>query len=94
LSIENCAQCYQTDFSSDFSGWARDYFIIGVVWHIPILARAELYIHTNTPIKEISGVAIQTMSMDKWAAPKSTQLSTKVWVKLLLLLEHVLKVHF
>ena len=25
-SIKNCAQCYQTDFSSDFSGWARDHF--------------------------------------------------------------------
>ena len=23
-STKNCAQCYQTDFSSDFSGWARD----------------------------------------------------------------------
>ena len=24
-STEKSAQCYQTDFSSDFSGWARDY---------------------------------------------------------------------
>ena len=24
-SAKNSAQCYQTDFSSNFSGWARDY---------------------------------------------------------------------
>jgi len=32
------------------------------------------------------------MSMDKWATSKSTQISTKLWVKLLLLLENVLNV--
>ena len=37
---------------------------------------------------------LQTMSMDKWATSKSTQLSTKVWVKLLLLLENALKLNF
>ena len=31
---------------------------------------------------------------DKWATSKSTQLSTKVWVKLLLLLENALKLNF
>ena len=35
--------------------------------------------------------SLQTMSTDKWATSKSTQLSTKVWVKLLLLLENALK---
>jgi len=34
------------------------------------------------------------MSTDKWATSKSTQLSTKVWVKLLLLLENALKLNF
>ena len=34
----------------------------------------------------ISGYGnLQTMSTDKWATSKSTQLSTKVWVKLLLM---------
>jgi len=33
------------------------------------------------------------MSMDKWATSTSTQLSTKVWVKLLLLLENALKLN-
>jgi len=42
----------------------------------------------------ISGYAsLQTMSVDKWATSKSTQLSTKVWVKLLLL-ENALKLNF
>jgi len=36
----------------------------------------------------------QTMTMDKWATSKSTQLSTKGWVKLLLLLENALKLNF
>jgi len=37
----------------------------------------------------ISGYGnLQTMGTDKWATSKSTQLSTKVWVKLLLLLEN------
>jgi len=31
------------------------------------------------------------MNTDKWATSKSTQLSTKNWVKLLLLLENALK---
>jgi len=39
----------------------------------------------------ISGYGnLRTMSTDKWATSKSTQLSTKVWVKLLLLLEDAL----
>ena len=43
----------------------------------------------------ISGYAnLRTMSTDKWATSKSTQLSTKVWVKLLLLLENALKLNF
>ena len=37
---------------------------------------------------------LQTMNMDKWATSKSTQLSTKIWVKLLLLLENALKLNF
>ena len=37
---------------------------------------------------------LQTMSTDKWATSKSTQLSTKVWVKLLLLPENALKLNF
>jgi len=36
---------------------------------------------------------LQTMKMDKWATSKSTQLSTKIWVKLLLLLENALKLN-
>ena len=36
----------------------------------------------------ISGYGnFRTMSTDKWATSKSIQLSTKIWVKLLLLLE-------
>ena len=35
---------------------------------------------------------LRTMSVDKWAF-KSTQLSTKVWVKLLLLHENALKLN-
>ena len=43
----------------------------------------------------ISGYAnLQTMSTDKWATSKSTQLSTKVWFKLLLLLEDALQLNF
>ena len=43
----------------------------------------------------ISGYGnLQTMSTDKWATSKSTQLSTKIWVKLLLLLENALKLNF
>ena len=43
----------------------------------------------------ISGYAnLHTMSTDKWATSKSTQLSTKLWVKLLLLLENALKLNF
>ena len=38
--------------------------------------------------------SLQTMSADKWATSKSTQLSTKVWVKLLLLLENALKLNY
>ena len=34
------------------------------------------------------------MHTDKWATSKSTQLSTKVWVKLLPLLENALKLNF
>jgi len=34
------------------------------------------------------------MRTDKWETSKSTQLSTKVWVKLLLLLENALKLNF
>ena len=34
------------------------------------------------------------MSMDKWVASKSTQLSANVWVKLLLLLENALNLNF
>ena len=34
------------------------------------------------------------MNTDKWATSKSTQLSTKIWVKLLLLLEDALKLNF
>jgi len=37
---------------------------------------------------------LRTMSMDKWVTSKSTQFSTKVWVKLLLLLENALKLNF
>ena len=37
---------------------------------------------------------LQTISTDKWATSKSTQLSTKVWVKPLLLLENDLKLKF
>ena len=37
---------------------------------------------------------LQTMNTDKWATSKSTQLSTKIWVKLLLLLENALKFNF
>ena len=43
----------------------------------------------------ISGYGnLRTVSMDKWATSKSTQLSTKIWVKLLLLLENALKLNF
>jgi len=43
----------------------------------------------------ISGYGnLRTMSTDKWATSKSTQLSTKIWVKLLLLLENALKLNF
>ena len=43
----------------------------------------------------ISGYGnLQTMSIDKWVTSKSTQLSTKTWVKLLLLLENALKLNF
>jgi len=35
-------------------------------------------------------VGLQTMSTDKWATSRSIQLSTKVWVKLLFLLENAL----
>ena len=43
----------------------------------------------------ISGYGnLQTMNTDKWATSKSTQLSTKIWVKLLLLLENTLKLNF
>ena len=41
----------------------------------------------------ISGVAISE-PWAKWATSKSTQLSTNVWVKLLLLLENALKLNF
>jgi len=34
------------------------------------------------------------MSTDKWATSKFTQLSTKIWVKLFLLLENALKLKF
>ena len=37
---------------------------------------------------------LQTMNTDKWATSKSTQLSTKIWVKLLLLPENALKLNF
>jgi len=37
---------------------------------------------------------LQTMNTDKWATSKSTQLSTLIWVKLLLLLEYALKLNF
>ena len=43
----------------------------------------------------ISGYGnLRTMSTDEWTTSKSTQLSTKVWVKLLLLLENALKLNF
>jgi len=55
---------------------------------------AEL--HTQVEIKVgTSGYGnLQTMNTDKWATSKSTQLSTKIWVKLLLLLENALKLNF
>ena len=36
---------------------------------------------------------LRTMSTDKWATSKSTQLSSKVWLKLLLL-ENAIKLSF
>jgi len=43
----------------------------------------------------ISGYGnLQTMSTDEWATSKCTQLSTKIWVKLLLLFENALKLNF
>ena len=43
----------------------------------------------------ISGYGnLRIMSTDKWATSKSTQLSTKVWAKLLLPLENALKLNF
>jgi len=42
-----------------------------------------------------SNTLLQTMNTtDEGATSKSTQLSTKVWVKLLLLLENALKINF
>ena len=59
---------------------------------IVIIVEVELEIQFKVGI---SGYAnLRTMSMDKWATSKSTQLSTKVWVKLLLLLEYALKLNF
>jgi len=37
---------------------------------------------------------LRIIGTDKWATSKSTQLSTEVWVKLLLLLENALKLNF
>jgi len=37
---------------------------------------------------------LQTMNTDKWTTSKSAQLSTKIWVKLLHLLENALKLNF
>ena len=55
-----------------------------------------LFMWESETIKEgISGYGnLQTTSTDKWATSKSTQLSTKIWVKLLLLLENALKLNF
>ena len=36
---------------------------------------------------------LQTMNPDKWVTSKSTQLSTKIWFKLLLMLENALKLN-
>jgi len=59
---------------------------------IAIIVEVELEIQFKVGI---SGYAnLQTMSTDKWTTSKSTQLSTKVWVKLLLLLEKALKLNF
>ena len=45
-------------------------------------------------IGQDTGISEPYMSMDKWATSKSTQLSTKVWVKLLLLYENALILNF
>ena len=55
----------------------------------------SIYLSNNCIKVGIFGYAnLQTMSTDKWATSKSTQLSTKVWVKPLLLLENALKLKF
>ena len=54
----------------------------------------KVYAGTRNLKVGISGYGnLQTMSMDKWATSKSTQLSTKIWIKLLLL-ENPLKLNF
>jgi len=46
------------------------------------------------PTSAFSYCHFRTMGADKWATSKVAQLSTKVWVKLLLLLENALKLNF
>ena len=55
-----------------------------------ILVGSTMYVKVGT-----SGYGnLQTMNMDKWATSKSTQLSAKIWVKLLLMLENAVKLNF
>jgi len=56
-STKNSAQCYQTDFSSDFSGWAQDYlqddFIPGCLSGTPkILCGRSLPLYIQTTVHQ------------------------------------------
>ena len=66
-----------------------------ISWHDLVTANVCITCHEAFSFKVgTSGYGnLQTMNTDKWATSKSTQLSTKIWVKLLLLLENALKLN-
>jgi len=62
---------------------------------VPYIIQCPAYCqHNLLQIAENGFCNLQTMCTDKWATSKSTQLSTNVWVKLLLLLQNALKLNF
>jgi len=51
-------------------------------------------LHSCSMFSECSVPFHKIMTTNKWATSRPIQLSTKVWVKLLLLLENALKLNF
>jgi len=87
--IPNKAQSASSIFANSTAHW------ISALLGTSCLDSESAIFDNCLPIYMFSGYGdLQTMTTDKWATSKATQLPTKGWVKLLLLLESALKLNF